>query len=83
MGQTRWADSGGSQGFSGQTKGQNMKCGRRGVERNKDGVVGPTEVATMSHQRWWCDGVSADAGYYPSPASVFEGVWGPVHNYQK
>ena len=54
-----------------------------GVERNKDWVVGPAEVATMSHQRWWFDGVSADAGYYPSPASVFEGVWGPVQNYQK
>ena len=31
--------------------GQTLECGRRGVERNKIGGLGPTEVAGNHHQR--------------------------------
>ena len=33
---------------------QTWKVARREVERNKNGVVGPTEVASKNHQRWGC-----------------------------
>ena len=51
MGQGFWLDSVGTQGFPGQSYGQNMELGRRRVGRNQLGGLGPTEVAGNHHQR--------------------------------
>ena len=43
-------NSGGTQWSKGQTKGQLLNPGRRGVQKAKIGTVGPTELVTINHQ---------------------------------
>ena len=51
MGQISLVISSGAQGFQGQTTGQTMEYGRRGVEISQIGGLGPTEVDGNHHQR--------------------------------
>lgn len=53
---------GGVHKFTGQTKGQKMNPGRRGVQRAKVGTVGPTVVVTINHQSGGGGVGSAGAG---------------------
>ena len=65
MGQCVGLIPSGSQGVCGQTYGQCLKCGRRGVEGTKNSVVGPTVVARNHHQSGWCGCGAAAAGVSP------------------
>ena len=51
MGQISLVISSGAQGFQGQTTGQTMEYGRRGVEISQIGGLGPTGVDGNHHQR--------------------------------
>ena len=82
MGQLYELDSGGTQGFPGQSHGQNGVCGRRGVVRNQGGGLGPTELAGKPPPRWWCGQVSADAGALAA-LQVCLGLSGAQHKIAK
>ena len=73
MGQKRWPDPGGTQGDQGQTKGQNRKCGRRGVEGNKFGAMVTTEGVGKPPPSCGGGGGSAETEQQLALQSSFEG----------
>ena len=53
-GQTYGGDLGGVHLILGQTKGQYLILGRRGVVQTNNEPLGSTKVGCSHHQRWWC-----------------------------
>ena len=73
LGQKWEAKQSGVHWSNGQTKGQLLNTGRRGVVRTQIWGVGPTGVATNYHQRWWGEGWSDAQGKW-LPCSPLPGV---------
>ena len=62
MGQLSMANLGGVHWVSGQSKGQGLKSTRGGIERDKLGIVGPTEVVGKPPQSGGVGGLSCCTG---------------------